>query len=97
MNETTNAATAAPEAITQQTIEQWLIAWLSKELSIEATDIQVEEEFVNLGVGSRQAVFMMGDLEDWLAIELDPSAAWDYPTIGDLAQYLLSLHQQNGA
>ncbi len=75
----------------QTTIEQWIIAWIGKELKIPIEDIDVSEEFVNLGMGSRQAVFMMGDLEDWAKIELDPSIAWDYPTINSLAKYVLSL------
>lgn len=77
--------------INNDKVEAWIIQWLSKELEIETADIDPEEEFVNLGVGSRQAVFLTGDLEDWLDIELDPSMAWEHPTIRSMASHLLTL------
>jgi acyl carrier protein len=43
---------------------------------------------VNLGVSSRQAVMLSGDLEDWLGRELDPSLLWDRPNIAELSAWL---------
>ena len=73
---------------TSQDIQKWLISWLCEELNVEAQEIDVNEPFVNLGVSSRQAVVLMGDLENWLGFEIDPSLAWEYPTIQDLSEYL---------
>lgn len=73
---------------TSQDIQKWLISWLCEELNVEAQEIDVNEPFVNLGVSSRQAVVLMGDLENWLGFEIDPSLAWEYPTIQDLSDYL---------
>ena len=69
-------------------IQAWLVAWLARELEVEANDIGLDEEFINLGLSSRQAVLMSGELEDWLGLTLDPSLAWEYPTIAQLSTAL---------
>ncbi|GET40858.1 acyl carrier protein [Microseira wollei] len=77
-----------PENRSAAEIQEWLISWLSKELEIEASKIALKEEFVNLGVSSRQAVILTGELEDWLGMTLEPSLAWEYPSIQKLSEYL---------
>lgn len=77
--------------ISQKNVEEiknWMIYWLSKELKIDTKEINIEEPFVDLGLSSRQAVILTGELEDWLGFEIDPTLAWEYPTIKELAQYL---------
>lgn len=69
-------------------IQQWLLDWLSKELELDATPADVQEPFINFGLSSRQAVILAGELEDWLGITLEPSLAWEYPTIQQLSEYL---------
>ncbi len=69
-------------------IQDWLVTWIAKELSITSEEIDIQEPFVNFGMSSRQAVFMAGELEDWLGHTLDPRLAWDYPTIEKLSDYL---------
>jgi len=83
-----------PEKRSAIEIQEWLISWLSKELDIEAIQIDVKEEFVNLGVSSRQAVILTGELEDWLGLTLEPSLAWEYPSIQTLSEYLTDLTTQ---
>lgn len=83
-----------PEKKSETEIQEWLIAWLSKELEIEANEIDVKEEFVNLGVSSRQAVILTGELEDWLGMTLEPSLAWEYPSIQQLSEYLAEKTRQ---
>lgn len=75
---------------TSQEIQNWIKNWLSGEIGIPLDEIDSDESFSNLGVSSRQAVFFAGELEDWLGgeSELDPSLAWDYPTISKLANHL---------
>ena len=69
-------------------IEAWIVAWLAGELGVEAEAIDPREPLVNLGMGSRQAILMTGDLSEWLGLELEPSLAWDHPTIERLAAFL---------
>lgn len=73
-------------------IQDWLVNWIADELSFAPDEIDIQEPFVNFGLSSRQAVFMAGELEDWLEQPLDPRLAWDYPTIEKLADYLATPH-----
>lgn len=69
-------------------ISEWLLSWLTKELSISRSELSVDEEFVNLGLESRTLVVLVGELEDWLGRPVDPSLAWEHPTIARLAAHL---------
>lgn len=73
-----------------QEIQAWLISWLSKELNVKADELDIEEPFVNFNLSSRQAVILTGDLEDWLGLTIEPSVAWEYPTIKQLSEFLVS-------
>ena len=79
-----------PQVRKVEEIERWIVDWLARELKTQPDKIRVDEEFVNLGLSSRKAVLLSGALEDWLGRELDPSAAWDHPTIAELAKFLAS-------
>jgi acyl carrier protein len=70
-------------------IQAFVIDWLAKELKIERQRISPDEQFVNLGLSSRDAVLLSGDLEDWLGRDLDPALLWDHPTIAGLAGSLV--------
>jgi acyl carrier protein len=71
------------------TIRDWLVERVATELGVAVGRVAVEEEFANLGLGSRQAILITGELEDFLhRDELDPSLLWDYPTIDKLARHL---------
>ena len=72
-------------------IRGWLVETIAGELNVPVQKIGTDEEFTNLGLGSRQAILITGDLETFLNCgELDPSLLWDYPTIDKLARHLAS-------
>jgi len=74
--------------ITKTELQEWLIKWIAKEVRIQPDQITTNEPLVNFGLGSHDAVALTGDLEDWLGRELEPTLAWDYPTIDKLSDYL---------
>ena len=71
-------------------IQDWLVAYLSKELNISADEIDVKTPFDRYGLSSMTAVLMTGEMEDWLGRTLDPTLPYDYPTIETMAQHLAS-------
>ena len=73
---------------TSKEIQQWLIAYLSRELEIKPENVFIDENFVNFGLTSRQAIALTGDLEEFLGRPVDPAIAWEYPTIRRLADCL---------
>jgi acyl carrier protein len=75
---------------TEQEVQHWLIEWIAREAGVDAIAIDVEEQLVNYGLSSRQAVVLAGELEDWLGRPMPASLVWDYPTIGRMARHLTS-------
>jgi acyl carrier protein len=73
---------------TADEIESWLRAYLAKELGVKVDEVAADTPFLELGLGSRQAVLMAGDLEDWLGREVEAGVAWEHPSIRELAGFL---------
>jgi acyl carrier protein len=69
-------------------IQNWIAGYLAKELEVSQDQIPLDEQLTNLGITSRQAVMLTGDLEDYLGRPVDPAVIWDHPTIRELALHL---------
>jgi 8-amino-7-oxononanoate synthase len=78
-----------------ETIETWLIEKLADLLGIEAGEIDADQHLSVYGLSSMTGVMLTGDIEDWLGIRLEPTLAWEYPTVRTLARYLAD--EQGGA
>lgn len=75
--------------MTVEQLKSWLTEWV-----VKVTDLPVEEVSENkpleaLGLSSRDAVILSGELETLLDTRLDPTIAYEYPTIASLAQRLV--------
>ncbi|MBD1999155.1 acyl carrier protein [Leptolyngbya sp. FACHB-541] len=77
------------EAIAIETIQTWLVNQLAKQLSLSAPSIKVEEPLTRYGLDSIDSVTIVGDMEDWLGVDLPSTLLWDYPTIEKAATYLV--------
>lgn len=73
---------------TAEAIQTWLVAQLSERLKLAAGEIDLREPFSSYGLASREAVSLVGDLEDWLGCQLSASLMYNYPTIEALARHL---------
>ncbi len=73
----------------KQAIEAWVLNWVEKKTDHDTDDIDFDEPFVNLGFGSAEAVAFVVDLEEWLAMELDPALLWEFATVSEFLEYLL--------
>lgn len=69
-------------------VQDWLIAKLAEQLSLDAKTIDVAQPLTRYGLDSIDAVTMVGDLEDLLDMELPSTLFWDHPTIEKSANYL---------
>jgi acyl carrier protein len=84
-------ATALPADETElvmQSIVNWLKAYLSDLLELRPEDVNERTTFDRFGLDSSALVGMLGDLGEWLGVELDPAAAYDEPSIAQLACFL---------
>ncbi|MEQ8756845.1 MAG: acyl carrier protein [Coleofasciculus sp. G1-WW12-02] len=73
-----------------QAIQNWMVNQLVEQLSLDAKNIDVTEPLTRYGLDSIDAVTIVGELEDWLEVELPSTLFWDYPTIEKSAQYLVA-------
>jgi acyl carrier protein len=69
-------------------VEKWLVSYIARQLKAQPEQISVDEEFVNLGLSSRQAVELTLDLEEFVGRPTDAGLVYDYPTIRSLARFL---------
>lgn len=79
----------AIEASPTEAIQQWLVTQLAKQLSLDPKNIKVQEPLTRYGLDSIDAVTLVGELEDWLELELPSTLLWDYPTVEKAATFLV--------
>ncbi|PZO56288.1 MAG: acyl carrier protein [Phormidesmis priestleyi] len=84
---------SASEPLTQPTpvskIQSWLVDQLADVLSLDPTTIDVKQPLTRYGLDSIDAVTLVGDLEDWLDLELPSTLLWDYPSIEKAAAHMV--------
>ncbi len=77
--------------MTRQAVAQWLVEYLSTLLNIEISQVDTAMSFDDYGIDSRDALGMVGDLGDWLDVELEPSIVQDHQTIDELSEHLSTI------
>jgi acyl-CoA synthetase (AMP-forming)/AMP-acid ligase II/acyl carrier protein len=75
---------------TSESIKQWVIKWLARELKLTEQSIDPSKSFADYGLNSVVAVQLAQALGEWLGEDLDATIAWNFPTIESLAIYLAS-------
>jgi len=76
--------------ITQAELERWLVEKISLELHLPSHQIDVNQPFTRYGLDSAKAVLLAGDLQQLLGVSLPATLVYNYPTIAELAKYLVS-------
>ena len=81
-------AAHAARHVSAEEIESWLIQRITARIGLAPGDIKVTTPFLELGMGSLNAVEIVAALERWLGRQLSPTAIYNYPTIATLARWL---------
>ena len=81
---------------TEEDLQQWLVQELSRRLKISSSDIGIREPFARFGLDSIGAVGLSGELETWLGRRLEPTLAYDYPSVAALAAHLAGADNAGG-
>lgn len=63
----------------------WLAAYLAEELHLPVGQLDLDKPFIDMGLDSAALVGMIGDIEDFLGRDLDPTLAYDHPTVRKFA------------
>ncbi|MEQ8580854.1 MAG: acyl carrier protein [Marinoscillum sp.] len=77
--------------ITTAEIESLIKEMISKETGIRLTDMSSQSSFHQLGLDSVNSLFLLGDLEDALNLDIDPLSLYDNPTIESFSAYINNL------
>ena len=85
------------QAIHHTTIQSWLTTRLAEQFGLAPEDIDVRKPFAEYGLDSMVGVFLAGDLEEWLGLQLSPTVLWEHPTAETLAHYLAAELWRQGA
>nr|AFV96136.1 acyl carrier protein [Cylindrospermum licheniforme UTEX B 2014]ARU81116.1 CylB [Cylindrospermum licheniforme UTEX B 2014] len=73
---------------TKVEIQTWLVNYLVEQLDLNPARVDVSIPFERYGIDSAAAIVLVGDLKDWLEIDLEPTLIYDYPSIEELARHL---------
>ncbi|WP_369739237.1 beta-ketoacyl synthase N-terminal-like domain-containing protein [Mycobacterium servetii] len=76
-------------------LRHWLVDYLVTNIGCSPDDIELDASFADLGVGSRDAVVLSGELAELAGRAISPVEMWQYPTINDLVEYLTNPEAQN--
>jgi acyl carrier protein len=69
-------------------VGDWVRAQVASYLETEPTVIDPDTPLVEYGLDSLYALTLCGDIEDHYGLVLEPTLAWDHPTINAIARYL---------
>lgn len=75
---------------TREEIEEWLSSYMAEALQVDKTEIDWKKPFQDFGLDSSAAVILLGDLEDFLDTDLDPTLLVDYKNLDELITHLIS-------
>jgi phthiocerol/phenolphthiocerol synthesis type-I polyketide synthase C len=70
-------------------LEQYLVHLVSAAIGLSANQIDVARPFNDYGLDSKSLVGMSGDVSDLLGRNLEPRLFYDYPSIGQLLNFLV--------
>ncbi|MEU2081780.1 acyl carrier protein [Streptomyces albus] len=74
----------------------WLTARLAAFLQRPAGSIDPRTPFAEYGLDSVAALSLYGDIEEEFALYLEPTVAWDHPSVEALARHLADEYARRG-
>ncbi|OFS21223.1 polyketide synthase Pks13 [Corynebacterium sp. HMSC04H06] len=76
--------------MTVEQLRDWIRNWVAQTAGVPAEEITDSKPLENFGLSSRDAVVLSGELENLVGVDLDPTVAYEYPTIAQLADHLIN-------
>ncbi|HET9877183.1 MAG TPA: type I polyketide synthase, partial [Mycobacterium sp.] len=78
-------------------LRQWLIEYLITNVGCDPDKIDLDASLSDLGVGSRDAVVLSGELTELLDRPVSPVEFWQHPTVNALIAYLMMPESESQA
>ncbi|MFI1562096.1 acyl carrier protein [Streptomyces sp. NPDC020490] len=76
-------------AHTTESLTTWLAERIALYLKRRPAEIDPDVPLAEYGLDSVAALSLCGDIEDDFDVMMEPTAAWDYPTVHALAGHLV--------
>ncbi|MGV0627800.1 SDR family NAD(P)-dependent oxidoreductase, partial [Mycolicibacter minnesotensis] len=77
------------EAFDEEALRHWLADYLVTNVGCSLEDLDLKASLNDLGVGSRDAVVLCGELSELLGRKISPVELWEHPSIAELARFLI--------
>ncbi|WP_327004450.1 acyl carrier protein [Dactylosporangium sp. NBC_01737] len=88
----TGTTASRPGAVPQlDDIRTWVLSRVAYYIERTPAEIDPDAKLVGYGLDSVYALSLCGDIEDEYALVVDPTLAWDHPTVNAIATCLLDL------
>ncbi|MEO8520104.1 MAG: beta-ketoacyl synthase N-terminal-like domain-containing protein [Acidobacteriota bacterium] len=82
---------------TPDALREAIVRGLCEAVGSTPDQIDSQAPFASYGLGSRDAVVLSGDLEEWLGQPVSPTVFYDHPTLDALVAHLASVGPASGA
>lgn len=69
-------------------LRTWLTGRVAEYLEVEVDKVDVDVSFESQGLDSMSALALCDEIEDKLGLTVEPTLAWDFPSITKLAEHL---------
>lgn len=69
-------------------IRDWLIERVAFYLEMTAEQVDPDQLLVEIGLDSVYAMSLCGDVEERFGLLVEPTMAWDHPTVNAIAEHL---------
>ncbi|SHN17934.1 acyl carrier protein [Actinacidiphila paucisporea] len=79
----------APRQPTAESLARWLVQHVAAYTRLSADAIDRTAPLTGYGLDSVAALSLCGDIEDEFDLAVEPTVAWDHPTVEALVAYLL--------
>jgi acyl carrier protein len=94
----TSVQSPVAESPTADSLSTWLVDRIAVYLQRSASEIDPAVPLAEYGLDSVAALSLCGDIEEDFDLMVEPTVAWDYPTVEALTSHLLEeLAGQAGA
>jgi acyl carrier protein len=77
------------QRVTLAGLQSWLGDRVAGYLDVAPEQVDHDSPLADIGLDSVYALTLCGDLEDAFGITVEPTLAWDHPTIAALARGIL--------
>ncbi|MGV9319649.1 acyl carrier protein [Streptomyces sp. NPDC003660] len=81
---------ATDSATSPGAVRDWLVDRIAYYLECAPADIDAGAELAELGLDSVYALSLCGDVEDRFGLVVEPTMAWDHPSVDALTTHLVA-------